>query len=1278
MNDPNRLMKWLLIIALVVLSLAVLYPPQRKLKGGIDLVGGTSLLFEIDTTGLESKDMRDLSTKVMRVLKDRVDPKGQMNLEWRPVGSTRIEIRMPRPPKEALERRALYNQAIDRLQARNIKRREVEEALNAPVEARAELLQSLQRGHPARSEFLTRVASTYEQLQRVKSESGGDLAASEKASNDYEDAISELLATNLPFNRLTDVLSLPSGANRKEQIDKLRTEFAAYDVGEMPAPEGKLLSKAIQAYDAWAANKADLEDPSDLKRRLRGAGVLEFRILAERDRATPTQISDPNPQLVEPISKYTDQLAKYGPRTKAGDHYRWFAIEDPLRFSGASDMEEFKSQMNRPGGTIIEEYAGRYYVLMHDDPANRMIKSSGQARPWELRSAYPDRNPMTGENVVSFALNPVGGQLFGDLTGPNINRQLCILLDQQAVSHATIRDRITEHCQISGRFSPERVNELVGVLEAGSLPARLKDTPLSEETVGPSLGETNRRHGLQASMLGFGLVVLFVLFYYGFVGGGVANSALMLNVLITLAAMALMQATFTLPGIAGVILTVGMAIDANVLIFERIREERERGIPLRKALNAGYDKAFSAIFDSNLTTLITCVILGAVASEEVKGFAITLGIGLATSMFTALFCTRLAFNTMISRGLIEDLHMRRLIGVPKIDWIALRRVFLPISGAVTAIGLAIFLNRAVTRTERVFDIEFLGGTALQLDLKPGINLADEEVRDAVTSTESGKEQSAVQWLNWAADQLKSAKIASSEVPGQFTLTSDTLSGDELSVLMRVVIEPLVTRDGIQSSGSTVSFMGKAGLLNAQSFASAVDRAVGVVREAATRMRGARVQSVGEKSAEADKGLSYEVVTVETNRPLVQQSILAVMGDRLAIQRAIRFTVTRDADLTKEPFFVVEADDHYLSDVIGGEAAFDVRRFRGGVVVETVLDDSEEPITVATFESRLLEVGLSSEFEQFRTRETAVLPLGSPVERSDGGQGYRRFAVCSVDESVLYDEDPTLWMEVVAPSVLQQVEAALGSEKSFSKVVQFAPQVAGQARNRALFAMVLAMCAIAAYVWLRFGNLDYGLAALVALVHDVCITLGFIGISQFIYGIPLTKLLLIEDFKIDLPMVAALLTVIGYSLNDTIVVFDRIRENRGRTASLSAGLINESINQTMSRTLLTSLTVFIVVFVLYVLGGKGVHGFSVALLIGVVSGTYSTIGIAVPLVFKPRMLYNISIAIAAFGLIGMVFLAVSNVTAMLILIGAIAAGGVVGMIRTGRPDGEVYAGRPVRA
>ncbi|HCK83770.1 MAG TPA: protein translocase subunit SecDF, partial [Hyphomonadaceae bacterium] len=173
--------------------------------------------------------------------------------------------------------------------------------------------------------------------------------------------------------------------------------------------------------------------------------------------------------------------------------------------------------------------------------------------------------------------------------------------------------------------------------------------------------------------------------------GGVALISVISVVAITLAVMALMEATFTLPGIAGMVLTVGIAVDANVLIVERFREERAKGLPFKKALNAAYDRVFTTILDSNITTLITCVILGYVSSEEVKGFAIVLGIGLATSMFTALVVTRLVFNTLISNNLLSDLRMVKLMDKPNIDWMKLRGSFWAFSGGCVVVGMGLFL-----------------------------------------------------------------------------------------------------------------------------------------------------------------------------------------------------------------------------------------------------------------------------------------------------------------------------------------------------------------------------------------------------------------------------------------------------------------------------------------------------------------------------------------------------------------------------------------------------------
>jgi len=230
----------------------------------------------------------------------------------------------------------------------------------------------------------------------------------------------------------------------------------------------------------------------------------------------------------------------------------------------------------------------------------------------------------------------------------------------------------------------------------------------------------------------------------------------------------------------------------------------------------------------------------------------------------------------------------------------------------------------------------------------------------------------------------------------------------------------------------------------------------------------------------------------------------------------------------------------------------------------------------------------------------------------------------------------------------------------------------------VFCCGMAIVAIILYIWIRFGHLGHGLAAVVALVHDVSITLGLVGLSQLVFNTVLGKALLIDAFRMDLPMIAALLTVIGYSLNDTIVVFDRIRENKGRVESLNPRIINMSINQTLARTLLTSFTTFLVVGVLYVVGGKGVHGFSFALLIGVIVGTYSSIGIATPLLYRTKLLHSVVTVIAALAVIGIVFAVFEHQTTRLVLVGLALVACIVALMRLQRGPGYVPAGRPVGA
>lgn len=1233
MNDQGRTTRWLLLVGLVAVSLMVLYPPSEKLKGGIDLVGGSSLLFEIDTSGMTPEDLSGLSSKAMRILKERVDPQGQLNLEWRPVGNTRLEIRMPRPPKEAMERREAFDKTLKAIEATNVKRRELEQALLLPAgEQRAAALGALERGVTDRKASLEKLSAAYD--ARIAAQSGGDAKASDDAAKAYEAAVSSALSSNLPVARLTDTLALANAGKREQELKRLREEYGSRETAASP-----LLTQAITAYDAWAKNKADLEDPSDLKRRIRGAGVLEFRILADRDPGSPGSTTDPNPQYRQEISKYVDQLAKFGPRIRSGDLFQWLPIDSVERFTDVQDMEKLKAEKDFPGRPILQEYAGKWYVLTHVGPQYGLFHGKGNEKRWSLLRARPDRNMYTGENIVSFSLDARGGVLFGDLTGANVKRQLCIVLDGAAMSHATINERITDSCQISGRFTPERALDLATVLEAGSLPARLKETPLSEETIGPSLGQTNRERGMRASMYGAIAVLAFVVIYYGFAGGGIASIALSLNVLFTLAVMALMEATFTLPGIAGMVLTVGIAVDANVLIFERFREERAKGLPFKKALNAAYDRVFTTILDSNMTTMITCVILGYVSSEEVKGFAIVLGIGLATSMFTALTVTRLVFNTLISNNLLSDLRMIKLMDKPNIDWMKLRGPFWAFSGGCVVVGMGLFLYMSFSHKEAIYDIEFLGGTSVQIDLKPGVAMSDEQVFEAISGKGGGLATSAAGWLVKASEQLPATEVAEGTTPGRYVLKSTALSGRQLASLMRETLDTDLERDGLTVEQDRMIVDAKPGRLTAASMKERLVSAAERARQAADRLGRSRIQSVGLEPGVADSGLSYEVVTTETSRDLVQEAIVSVFGDRLAVQRAIPFTLRKDGDVE---FFVVEEEDAYLSDALGGDAAFDVRNFRGGVAIEIQVDSSAAPVTVAEVERRLREVGLQPEFEQLRARESTILPLGAPAVTSGDAKAYHRFALVAVDENLRYDlSNLANWSEQVAGTEVELVKAALGSEKSFSKVVQFAPQIAGQTRNQAMFAMFLAFIAIIIYVWFRFGTKEHGVAGVLCLVHDVCVTLGAVAVANAISGTAIGKFLGFDGFRIDLPMIGALLTLIGFSINDTIVIFDRVRETQGKMQSLSARIINDAINLTFVRSILTSFTAWMVVFILYLFGGDGVHGFAFALVIGFVFGSYSTIGVASSLLYRPRVLWAVAAVVASLMATGVLLLFLPN-------------------------------------
>ncbi|HNX97616.1 MAG TPA: protein translocase subunit SecD, partial [Candidatus Aminicenantes bacterium] len=251
-----------------------------------------------------------------------------------------------------------------------------------------------------------------------------------------------------------------------------------------------------------------------------------------------------------------------------------------------------------------------------------------------------------GAPAVGFSFNNQGADKFYRFTSASIGKLMAIVLDDRAESVATIQDAISNDGIIHGRFTVQEVDDIVLVLKSGALPAPLKY--LEERTIGPSLGADSIRKGLLAAIGGLVLVVFFMLLYYR--GAGINSVlALILNMLILMGIMAYFKATLSMPGIAGIILSIGMAVDANVLIFERIREELAAGKSPKSAIDAGFKKAFITIFDSNLTTVISAVFLFQFGTGPIKGFAVTLIIGIVASMFTAIFVSRVIFDLTYGR-----------------------------------------------------------------------------------------------------------------------------------------------------------------------------------------------------------------------------------------------------------------------------------------------------------------------------------------------------------------------------------------------------------------------------------------------------------------------------------------------------------------------------------------------------------------------------------------------------------------------------------------------------
>jgi len=608
----------------------------------------------------------------------------------------------------------------------------------------------------------------------------------------------------------------------------------------------------------------------------------------------------------------------------------------------SSDPEGLKEAL---AGKIPEGYELKY---TQDDSTPLLVEKNASLIGEALTDASVQfSQSQFNEPVVSLRFNAQGAKKFAAVTAANVGKRLAIVLDGKVQSAPNIREAIPSgEAVISGRFSVENAQDLANVLRSGALPAPLYIE--EERTIGPLLGQDSINKGIRATLIGGAFVFIFMAAYY-LLAGLVANVALLFNLFVILGVLGALPyllpefaATLTLPGIAGMVLSLGMAVDANILIDERIREELSLGRNLRAAIANGYSKAFSAIFDSNLTTLFAALILIWLGTGSIKGFGVTLTIGLMASMFTAIVVTRTIFEILLSLGWLKNsLPMLKLIGQTKFDFIGKRRIFYAISLIVIIIGLSVYFKKGSS----AYGIDFAGGSMQEYSFR------------------------------------------------------ETPDVDKI-------------RDVLRNIG---------------------------------------------------------------------------LGDA---------SIQQFKDNPK------------------------------AVLIRTIEDKSE------ILTGKLKEV--------FPEQDIQILRI-----------------------------------ERVGPVAGEHLKA------------------------KAFWALAWSLIIILIYVAFRFKHVNFAIAGVVALLHDVLVTLGFLVIT----GRP-----------IDLLTITAFLTIAGFSINDTIVIYDRVRENMRLYQKYSLyELINLSVNQTLSRTILTSAVTLLVVLAIFFFGGEVLHNFAFALLVGFISGVYSTVYIASPLV-----------------------------------------------------------------
>ncbi|NUN49546.1 MAG: protein translocase subunit SecD [Candidatus Brocadiae bacterium] len=496
-----------------------------------------------------------------------------------------------------------------------------------------------------------------------------------------------------------------------------------------------------EGLSADEVTKGTEEAQSILERRVNLRGLKEPRI---------SRVGTNEIQIEVPGLKTSQQVEDFKKVILSAGH---------LEFHLGADEQEIQIHAQ----TGVAPPGTRFYV----GPSQSLLcKSEVTLDGKAVEDAKPGRDE-GGKPSVNFTLTPEAGRRFEAITKANKDRQLAIILDDRLVSAPVIRSTIGREGEISGRFSVQEVNDMVTVLTTGSLVAPLE--MVGSSFLGAALGQDAVDRGLKACYFSLIIVMLFMLGYYR-QAGLVANVAILMNLAFMMGLLAILGATLTLPGIAGLVLTMGMAVDANIVVFERMREERDRGKNALQCLDAGYERALPAIVDANMTTLLTGVVLYYFGSGPIQGFAATLSIGIFTTLFTTLTCSKTIMKLMLESGILKEWSMARVFAKPNFGFMKIAPKAAGFSVVLVVIGVVVWFARG---TEK-YGIDFRGGVAVQMRFNKPTPIEDVRRGIAAISGESGPKYPGAE----VQSVILGADSSSSRESMQFQIRALTTTGVE--------------------------------------------------------------------------------------------------------------------------------------------------------------------------------------------------------------------------------------------------------------------------------------------------------------------------------------------------------------------------------------------------------------------------------------------------------------------------------------------------------------------